>query len=306
MGCAQGRGRRWRQLRALLLVAATAAGASCASERGAPAQEPLASDDPGVSHVHGLGVNPADGEIFAATHYGLFALPDKGTAQRVAGRYQDTMAFTVVGPDAFLGSGHPDLEDKHLHREGKPPHLGLVSSDDAGETWDPVSLLGEADFHALTSVQGRIYAYDSTGDQLLVSDDRGRTWDRRIGGIGIVGLAASPSEADVVLAVTPAGIESSSDGGRTFTPVSGAPKAVLISWSKDAIWSVDAQGVVWRSPDIEAAWIEQGRLPGEPEAFTVAGDLLLAAVADSDGRTSIYSSADSGRSWKLRYRDRPS
>jgi hypothetical protein len=33
------------------------------------------------------------------------------TAERLGDRYQDTMGFTIVGPNRFLGSGHPDLRD---------------------------------------------------------------------------------------------------------------------------------------------------------------------------------------------------
>jgi hypothetical protein len=29
----------------------------------------------------------------------------------VTERFQDSMGFTVVGPDYFLGSGHPDFRD---------------------------------------------------------------------------------------------------------------------------------------------------------------------------------------------------
>ena len=71
-----------------------------------------ATSDPGPIHVHGLGVNPADGSLFVATHTGLFrAAPDEQRARRVADRYQDTMGFTFVAPDHFLGSGHPDGRD---------------------------------------------------------------------------------------------------------------------------------------------------------------------------------------------------
>ncbi|MDQ3275042.1 MAG: exo-alpha-sialidase, partial [Actinomycetota bacterium] len=63
--------------------------------------------DPGVVHVHGLGINPKDGALFVATHTGVFRIPESGQAVRIADRWQDTMGFTVVGPDHFLASGHP-------------------------------------------------------------------------------------------------------------------------------------------------------------------------------------------------------
>lgn len=108
--------------------------------------------DPGVVHVHGLGLNPKDGSLFAATHTGLFRITE-GRAERVGNRYQDTMGFTVVGPDRFLGSGHPELRD---YTSGKLPGLlGLIESKDAGRSWKPQPLLGEADFHILAFAHGR-------------------------------------------------------------------------------------------------------------------------------------------------------
>src|SRR5687768_1013784 len=40
-------------------------------------------DDPGVSHVHGLGVNPADGTLYIATHHGTFRLGPDRAVKRV-------------------------------------------------------------------------------------------------------------------------------------------------------------------------------------------------------------------------------
>ena len=56
------------------------------------------STDSGPQHVHGLGINPADGALVIATHTGLLrANPGERQARRVGDLYQDTMGFTVVG-----------------------------------------------------------------------------------------------------------------------------------------------------------------------------------------------------------------
>ncbi|MFD3959240.1 MULTISPECIES: hypothetical protein [Streptomyces] len=85
---------RRRQRAAALLAAAAVLLAACTSpdtETGTPAA------DPGTGHLHGLGVDPADGAVYAAGHLGVFRLSG-GKAVRVADRYQDTMGFTVTGP----------------------------------------------------------------------------------------------------------------------------------------------------------------------------------------------------------------
>lgn len=58
------------------------------------------------------------------------------------------MGFTIAGPQHFLGSGHPDL------REKLPSRLGLIASTDNGQSWQQLSLLGKADFHALHAAHG--------------------------------------------------------------------------------------------------------------------------------------------------------
>jgi hypothetical protein len=93
--------------------------------------QPLAPEDPGPVHVHGLGVNPADGALFIATHTGLYRVGQgQRKAARVGGRYQDTMGFTIVGPNRFLGSGHPDINE--AQEQGLPGLLGLIESTDSG------------------------------------------------------------------------------------------------------------------------------------------------------------------------------
>jgi hypothetical protein len=64
--------------------------------------------DAGPVHVHCLGVNPADGALFIATHTGLYRAGEGDSKSvRVGDNKQDTMGFTVAGADRFLGSGHP-------------------------------------------------------------------------------------------------------------------------------------------------------------------------------------------------------
>ena len=120
---------------ALAILGIVATGCSAAQEPEAPE----GTAGPGLAHVHGLGVDPADGMLLAASHYGVYRLPESGEPELVGAR-QDTMGFTVVGPRHFLGSGHPDPGDTD-----QSPHLGLIESTDAGQTWRSLSLAGEAD-----------------------------------------------------------------------------------------------------------------------------------------------------------------
>jgi hypothetical protein len=254
--------------------------------------------DPGVSHVHGLGINPADRSLYIATHHGTFRLGSDRKIERVGDSYQDTMGFTVAGADLFLGSGHPDAEG---FRRGQPPRLGLIESTDAGKSWRSVSLAGEVDFHGLAFVHGRVYGWDSASGRFMVSSDR-RTWDTR-SALPLASFAVDPGDETHILGSGPDGVLESRDGGRTWTKQQGPPLLVL-SWDAGAgLVGVTEDGAVHRSPDGGASWNPAGRLPGSPQALLVTGGEWYAAAADPGGATGIYRSNDAGRNWELHYRD---
>ncbi|MGH3371845.1 MAG: F510_1955 family glycosylhydrolase [Nocardioidaceae bacterium] len=257
-------------------------------------------EDPGVAHVHGLGINPADGSLIVATHYGSFRIPADGDdAQRIGDSFQDTMGFTVAGPDHFLGSGHPDLAGS---RAGQPGRLGLIESTDGGAAWTSISLSGEVDFHGLAFAHDHVYGWDSGTGRFMVSADR-TAWETR-STLDLFGFAVDPDDADHILGAGPQGLTESTDGGRTWTGADG-PKLLTVSWDADAgLWGADPGGIVWHRSGTE--WTRAGGLPGEPQAFLAAPDALYAAAHDDNGVTGIYRSTDDGRTWDLRYRDTPS
>lgn len=281
---------------ALAVVALVASLATTRSGREAPSTP--VNTDSGVAHVHGLGVNPKDGALYAATHTGLFRIPEAGKAGRIADRYQDTMGFTVAGPDRFLGSGHPDINDRKLRKPGRPPLLGLIESTDAGFTWNSRSLLGDVDFHALTAAHGRVYGFDATSGRFMVSNDM-RAWETR-STVAIADFAVDPADPDHIVAATGERTIASVDGGRTWEPQPGPPLLVL-SWDEQSgLWGADTAGRVHRG-GAGGEWRNVGVLAGEPQALLARDGTVYAAAAD-DGPTSIYQSTD-GSEWSLLYRD---
>jgi hypothetical protein len=275
-----------RSLLSLALVAIVALTAACTGgdeEAGVGANDAI-----GPGHVHGLGVNPADGALYIATHNGLFRMPrGSDTSDRVGESLHDIMGFAVVGPDRFIGSGHPGPGDE------LPSLLGLIASSDAGRTWEPVSLLGEADFHALRADGPRVIGYDASGGRLMRSDDAGRTWTTLATPDSLHAVAADPGRSERLLASGSGGLFGSTDGGTSWTAVPGPP--ALLAWpASDALYAIGADGTVAASADAGRSWTAAGALPGDPVAATAAGREAL-VVALSDGR--IVSSPDGGRSW---------
>lgn len=237
--------------------------------------------------MHGLGTDPADGTLYAATHLGVFRLGEDGIAERVADRWQDTMAFTVVGPNRFLGSGHPELG------EDLPAHLGLIESSDAAQSWSALSLAGEADFHALEATADLIVGYDALTGKLLASPD-GRNW-RSVAKAELVDLAMSPSDPTRVLATTPQGsiVEYSTASGAD-KPVAGAPPLVFLDWPEpDLLVGLAPDGEVYLSDDGARTWLRTEGPPGDPQALDVAPASWKVATSQS-----IFVSTDDGRTWE--------
>ncbi|MDW8807140.1 exo-alpha-sialidase [Streptomyces scabiei] len=270
------------------VLAAALAACSSGSDTSSDTASTDGSGGHAVSHVHGLGIDPADGRLYVATHEGVIAVADDGTAQRV-GDTADYMGFTVIGPKTFLGSGHP--------AEGSGDHgnRGLIQSTDSGKTWKTLSLGGTTDFHSLEYAHNTVYGYDSTRGLLRVSADR-TSWDDRAE-VAALDIAVSPKDPDVVLATTEDGVAASTDGGRKFRAGVGQALAFL-SWpTADALYGVDLAGNLHRSTDGGTGWKKTGTVPGgQPQALT-AVDAKRVLVATQDG---VYESRDGGRTFTQR------
>lgn len=290
-----------RRVTVALAVGSLLAAAGCAKdddERAASDSAGAGADAvPGVEHVHGLGIDPADDSLYVATHFGTFRVPDEGRAVRIGESYQDTMGFTVAAPGRFLGSGHPDVAGM---RTGQPGLLGLIESTDGGASWQSLSLSGDVDFHALAFAHDRVYGWDSTGGRFMVSDDM-ETWATRAT-VDLFAFAVDPDDPSHIVGASPEGLLQSTDDGATWSPLEGPP-VVTLSWDDAAgLWGITDDGSSYRSEDGGAAWEPAGRLPGQPQALLATAESLWAAAVDEE-RTGIYRSDDDGATWVLRYRD---
>lgn len=271
---------------ALMLVAC---GGSEATDRGSRDAAESGSSDP--VHVHGLGVNPSDGALFIATHTGLFRAADGATeAEPVGDSLQDTMGFTVIGPDRFLASGHPGAG------ESGPPLLGLIESTSAGQSWSPVSLSAEADFHVLHSAHGRVYGFDSANQRLMISDDDGAEWTEREPPAPLLDIAVDPSDPRHILASGQGGLYESSDDGQSWRRL--GDDIGLLAWpADDRLYLLTGDGTVRTSADGGGSWETTGTLGGEPAALLGEGEAeLYAALADG----TVKRSTDGGASWTVR------
>ena len=265
------------------------AGCGGADEETQRAAEVAQAEEERVAHVHGLGVDPGDRSLYIATHTGLFrAAAGSNRAQRVGDSYQDTMGFTVVGPRRFLGSGHPDA------RTGEPPLLGLIESTDAGKSWRPVALSGEADFHVLRTSGSTVYGFDATTRRLLVRAG-GRWSELRFPGAAVVDLVTHPSDPDELVLMSDRGLYRSSNFGRRWQRLAASGPGLILRDSRGRLILLRDDGSVERSSN-GRRWRVVGHVDGQPAAAVADGDELYVALHD----IGVMQSSDGGRSWRVR------
>ncbi|MCZ2818536.1 F510_1955 family glycosylhydrolase [Modestobacter sp. VKM Ac-2984] len=244
----------------LLPVAVLLAACTSGTPQSGAAPPAPATSSAEISHVHGVGIDPADDALFVATHEGLFEVVDGGSAALVS-PVMDLMGFTVAGPGHFLASGHPG------RTVDLPQPMGLIESTDGGRTWSPVSRQGQSDFHALTTSAAGVLGYDGT----LVRSSDGTTWEEVTIPTEPHTLTASPT-GELVLATTAQGLLRSTDGGGTWALVDDAPLLQVVDWAgADAeVAGVDPSGVVWTSSDGGVTWRQGARLGSAPQAVALA------------------------------------
>jgi hypothetical protein len=273
----------------LLLVACAGEEEQATSDMALPVVE--LEEDPGIAHVHGLGINPADGRLYVATHFGLWRVDEDGQPERVGDHYLDLMGFTVLGDDHFVASGHPP------RTEELPTHLGLIETTDAGESWEPVSLFGQADFHVLRHVHDQIVGWDTISGQLLVSDD-GQQWEPR-GEHAIFDVVVDPEDPERLVATTGLrpdvlDLARSDDGGGRWSEVD-APELTRLAWERqERLVGVGPDGQVHHGRDGGERWEPVGDVGGLPEALLDTGERLYVAA---DGALQV--SEDDGETWQV-------
>lgn len=235
-------------------------------------------------HVHGMSVEPGTERILLATHDELFDV-SQSPAQQI-GPTIDLMGFTSTDDGTLYASGHPgpgtDLPDP----------VGLITSDDGGRSWKPVSRQGETDFHSLAATSSGLVGYEGQ----IISGD-GREWAVTADDIPAYNLAGASD--GTVLATTEDGPHRSKDSGATWAPVPGAPVLIFTTFAGTTAVGVTPDGTIHTSEDAGLTWLEQGRVEGQPAAITAipAGDGTQRVwVATDNG---FETSSDSGRTFDI-------
>ncbi len=257
-------------------------------------------------HVHGLAFDPRDPQtLLLATHQGLIAIsPEQGW--RYLGKAGwDLMGFTVSPAETgvFYSSGHPGPGLALANP------VGLVMSRDGGRSWQPVSLTGQVDFHALTvspADPSLIVGWSYMDKLLYRSQDRGQTWQRLrpaplATATTVYQLAAHPSNRQELWAATDTGLFRSRDLGQTWTLVrAGAYTAVAFGPTPAQLAAYELGQGLLLSGDGGATWRQTGFLAAEGDAVANVAfhPQDPRALAVGTFRQDLRLSTDGGASWQ--------
>ena len=203
---------------------------------GHPNSRSVRPVEPLLFHVHGLAFSPDGRSILVPSHTGLAVFRD-GSWSEVNGPIHDFAGFSLA-ENAMYASGHPP-EGSAL-----PNPLGLVKSTDGGESWQPVALGGEADFHWIAAGyrSKALYVLSTQPNSAMsvpglhMTRDEARTW-RRAAARGlegeIFGIAAHPQQAGTVAVATARGLYLSRDGGDSFRRLNGSQAVTAVAFDLD-------------------------------------------------------------------------
>jgi mono/diheme cytochrome c family protein len=254
--------------------------------QGGPARAETVTLD-GIEHIHGLTVDPEQpGQLYLATHSGLFLARPDGSATRIGTAQDDLMSFAADpgDPDGFHASGHPPGGG----------NLGFLTSRDRGVTWQRVAegAGGPVDFHAMDVSRADPKVIYGLYKGLQVSRDGGQTW--RVAG------AASARDPQRVYAGARGGLFVSEDGGANWTAATMWPRPTpLVHVAADGRVYAFVYGVgLLAGDDAGGKWELRSERFADRYLVHMASDPanpeVLHVVADTGA---IVTSKDGGRTW---------
>ena len=292
---------------AIGVILALAAG--CGGEDDAPppaASTPTpnpttAPSEPGSAanaFIGSLAIDPGDDTLMIGTGLGLFRLPpgaDKPvrvTGQLATpdgeGQLSSNLVVRYAAPGDLLASGHPEGEGS------LPENLGLIRSGDAGDTWEPISRVGESDFHILQATGDTVVVVRAEEADVLVSGDGGQTFETRTPPEAPVDVAFDPEDPAKMVVATAQGTFTSADGGDSWRPRDPIATEQL-AWGAGGLYRSDPGGIIKQSTDGGTTWKDRGSvgLPVNELAIDSEG-ALYASIAGGE----VKRSTDGGATWK--------
>ncbi len=263
--------------------------AAVVSTAPAVAEAPILIDE--MPPVHRIALDPgASDRLIVATHAGLYRAAADGSARLVSEAGEDLISLAPVpgASGAFVAGGRSALGE----------NLGLLRSDDGGQTWTRVGdgAKGPAAFYALDVSPADSKTIYGLGlkQGFQASHDGGRTWSAYTVPTGpVYDIAASTVDPARVYAATRNGLMVSRDGGETWQAAYPRPRrpATAVEVAPDG----RLYAFVWREGLVMAKdEAEDGALSWTVVANDFVDRLLIDIAADPARPQWIYGLADTG------------
>lgn len=187
--------------------------------------------------------------VLAGGHPGLYLSADGGTSfakQEGAAAVEDVHALGAAGDRVYLAS----------------PQAGLLTSRDAGRTWQLVSSTAGRSFMGTILIDpsdpARLVAPDMANG-LMTSPDAGRTWTGMGGPMGSMSVTWNAKNTKEIIAIGMEGGQRSTDGGATWQQLQlpAGTSAVSYDPADGSIYAGALEGErgrAYRSTDAGATW----------------------------------------------------
>jgi photosystem II stability/assembly factor-like uncharacterized protein len=275
-------------------------------EENAGAEFIVKAEPQTVEHIHGVGYPGNDQGLYIASHHGIKMFKD-GLWYETQTENHDYMGFQAV-KDGFIASGHPE-EGSSL----KNP-LGLVKSNDFGQTLDKLAFYGESDFHFMAaSFQDEVlYVINEHENSKLdtgvfTSTDNGENWEAvplkglNTNTLGMI--AVHPDKGETFAMATKEGVFVSTDAGKTINKNGDYEMVTAAAFSKESLFISPIE-----QKKLKLVRLDLGKEAAELPIPTLAVDnpiIYIAADYKQDGRIAfitiqndLYESTDGGETWK--------
>ncbi|MCL7748404.1 F510_1955 family glycosylhydrolase [Halalkalibacter alkaliphilus] len=267
------------------------------------------SDEVGsFMHVHGLEFDKEGNSFYLATHHGLIHV-DESSWKQVGEEteHHDLMGFTILEDGKMISSGHPS------YRSELENPLGVIVSQDEGETWEPIALHGKVDFHVLHVSRENeqiMYGIDSYHSELYRTADGGYEWQQvNVSGLPVpigevYALSSHPQKAELLLAGTGLGIFVSEDGGQNWEEYkteifstafqqvgqSGGLIAYLFG-EKEGLYISEDFGNTWSSLNLQ--------LDEDAVTYISVHPVFESEIIVGTSQQNIYRTINHGESWEV-------